>query len=132
LFVLPDGYADTLFVDYTGESIPFISFDAKGAQHDGDYWYYGISGIFAHNTYNIEEFKILESKGVVFLPSSAFRAADVFMTGMGSTMVEGYYWTGTPHDEEKAYIVYIFGNGLRSRTENFRSNGFSVRLVYEI
>lgn len=132
LFILPDNETDGVFVDYTGREIDFVSFADKGAQNDGDYWYYGISGIFAHNTYSIEEFKILESKGVVFLPSSAFRAADVFMTGMGSTMVEGYYWTGTPHDEEKAYIVYIFGNGLRSRTENFRSNGFSVRLVYEI
>ena len=132
LFILPDSETDGLFTDYTGEEVSFVSFADKGAQNDGDYWYYGISGTFSHNTYSIEEFKLLESKGVVFLPSSAFRTADTFMTGMGSAMVEGYYWTGTPHDEEKAYIVYIFGNGLRSRTENFRSNGFSVRLVYEL
>ena len=132
LFILPDNETDGIFVDYTGEEVSFISFADKGAQHDGDYWYYGISGAFSHNTYSIEEFKILESKGVVFLPSSAFRAQDTFMTGMTSSIIEGYYWTGTPHNEEKAYIVYIFGNGLRSRTENFRSNGFSVRLVNDI
>ena len=132
LFILPDNEIDGIFINHTGEEVRFVSFADKGAQNDGDYWYYGISEIFAHNTYSIEEFKILESKGVVFLPSSAFRAADVFMTGMTSSIIEGYYWTGTPHDEEKAYIVYIFSNGLRSRTENFRSNGFSVRLVYEI
>lgn len=132
LFVLPDGYADSLFVDYTGESVPFISFDAKGAQHDGDYWYYGISNAFSHNTYSIEQFKILESKGVLFLPSSVLRTGTTLMTGMGTKMVDGYYWTTTPFDAEKAYIVYIFGNGLRSRTENYRSNGFSVRLVNDI
>ena len=132
LFILPDDETNGVFRDYTGKEVNFVSFADKGAQNDGDYWYYGISGAFEHNTFSIEEFKILESKGVVFLPSSAFRAADTFITGMGSAMVEGYYWTGTPHDEEKAYIVYIFGNGLRSRTENFRSNGFSVRLVSEL
>ena len=125
LFILPDNYT-------TIEGVSFISFTDKGAQHDGDYWYYGISGTFSHNTYSVEEFKILESKGVLFLPSSAFRAADTFMTGMTNAIIEGYYWTGTPHDEEKAYIVYIFSNGLRSQTENFRSNGFSVRLVHEL
>ena len=131
LFLLSDNETDGIFTDYTGKEVHFVSFADKGAQHDGDYWYYGISGAFAHNTFSIEEFKLLESQGVVFLPSSAFRTENTFMTGMTSKIVEGYYWTGTPHDEEKAYIVYIFGNGLRSRTENFRSNGFSVRLVYE-
>ena len=132
LFILPDNEIDGIFINHTGEEVRFVSFADKGAQHDGDYWYYGISGAFAHNTFSIEEFKILESIGVVFLPSAAFRATDTFMTGMTSEIIEGYYWTGTPHDEEKAYIVYIFGNGLRSRTENFRSNGFSVRLVCEL
>jgi hypothetical protein len=132
LFILPDNETDGIFINHTGEEVRFVSFADKGAQNDGDYWYYGISGAFAHNTFSIEEFKILESIGVVFLPSSAFRAENTFMTGMTSSIIEGYYWTGTPHDEEKAYIVYIFGNGLRSRTENFRSNGFSVRLVCEL
>jgi hypothetical protein len=54
------------------------------------------------------------------------------MTGMGTKMVDGYYWTTTPFDTEKAYIIYFFGNGLRSKTENFRSNGFSVRLIHDI
>ena len=125
LFILPDNYT-------TIKEVSFISFADKGAQHDGDFWYYGISNIFSHNAYSIDEFKILESKGVIFLPSSAFRTGDTFITGMSSKIVEGYYWTGTPHNEEKAYIVYIFGNGLRSKTENFRSNGFSVRLVHEL
>ncbi|MBO5729317.1 MAG: hypothetical protein J6R43_05705 [Paludibacteraceae bacterium] len=132
LFILPDNEIDGIFINHTGEEVSFVSFADKGAQNDGDYWYYGISGAFAHNTFSIEEFKILESIGVVFLPSSAFRAENTFMTGMTSSIIEGYYWTGTPHDEEKAYIVYIFSNGLRSRTENFRSNGFSVRLVCEL
>jgi hypothetical protein len=132
LFILPDNETDGIFINHTGEEVRFVSFADKGAQNDGDYWYYGISGAFAHNTFSIEEFKILESIGVVFLPSSAFRAENTFMTGMTSSIIEGYYWTGTPHDEEKAYIVYIFGNGLRSKTENFRSNGFSVRLVCEL
>jgi hypothetical protein len=132
LFILPDNETDGIFINHTGEEVRFVSFADKSAQNDGDYWYYGISGAFAHNTFSIEEFKILESIGVVFLPSSAFRAENTFMTGMTSSIIEGYYWTGTPHDEEKAYIVYIFGNGLRSRTENFRSNGFSVRLVCEL
>ena len=132
LFILPDNEIDGIFINHTGEEVRFVSFADKGAQNDGDYWYYGISGAFAHNTFSIEEFKILESIGVVFLPSSAFRAENTFMTGMTSSIIEGYYWTGTPHDEEKAYIVYIFSNGLRSRTENFRSNGFSVRLVCEL
>ena len=132
LFILPDGYTDSVFVDYIGKSVPFISFAAKGAHHDGDYWYYGISNAFSHNTYNIEQFKILESIGIVFLPSSALRTGTTLMTGMSTKMVDGYYWTTTPFDTEKAYIVYIFDNGLRSRTENYRSNGFSVRLVNDI
>ena len=132
LFILPDDETDGVFTNHKGESVSFVSFADKGAQHDGDYWYYGISGAFSHNAYSIEEFELLEGKGVVFLPSSAFRAGDTFMTGMTSSIVEGYYWTGTPHDEEKAYIVYIFGNGLRSKTENYRSNGFSVRLIYDV
>ena len=133
LFILPDNRADSIFVDpIKQQEVSFVSFHQKGVQYEGDYWYYGISNAFSHNTYSLEEFEILESRGVVFLPSSAFRTSNVFMTGMGPTMVEGYYWTGTPHDEEKAYIVYIFGNGLRSKTENYRSNGFSVRLVYDI
>ena len=132
LFILPDGYTDSLFVDYTGESVPFISFASKGAQHDGDYWYYGISNAFTHNKYSIEQFEILESKGVVFLPSSVLRTGTTLMTGMGTKMIDGYYWTTTPFDAEKAYIIYFFGNGLRSKTENFRSNGFSVRLIQDI
>ncbi len=132
LFILPDGYTNEIFTNHKGEEVHFVSFANKGAQHDNDYWYYGYSNAFSHNTYSIEEFKLLESFGVVFLPSSAFRTENTFMTGMTTKIVEGYYWTGTPHDEEKAYIVYFFSNGLRSCTENFRSNGFSVRLIYEL
>ena len=132
LFILPDGYTDSVFTDYTGKSVPLISFASKGVQHDGDYWYYGISNAFSHNTYSIEQFKILESKGIVFLPSSVLRTGTTLMTGMGTKMVDGYYWTTTPFDAEKAYIIYFFGNGLRSKTENFRSNGFSVRLIHDI
>lgn len=125
LFILPDNWVAT-------SEIAFTSFADKNASNDGDYWYYGFSGAFTHNTYSIEQFEILESKGVAFLPSSVLRTGNTLMTGMGTKMVDGYYWTTTPFDAEKAYIVYIFSNGLRSKTENYRSNGFSVRLVSDI
>lgn len=125
LFILPDNWTKPA-------EITFLSFSDKGAIHEGDYWYYGISNAFSHNTYTIEQWQILESTGAVFLPSSVLRTGNTLMTGMGTQMVDGYYWTTTPFDAEKAYIVYIFGNGLRSKTENYRSNGFSVRLVSDI
>jgi hypothetical protein len=125
LFILPDNWIPS-------NEPAFTSFADKGATNDGDYWYYGISNAFTHNKYSIEQFEILESKGVVFLPSSVLRTGTTLMTGMGTKMIDGYYWTTTPFDTEKAYIIYFFGNGLRSKTENFRSNGFSVRLIQDI
>ena len=125
LFILPDNWI-------ASDELTFTSFADKGASNDGDYWYYGISNTFSHNVYTIEQWKKLESTGAVFLPSSVLRTGTTLMTGMGTKMIDGYYWTTTPFDAEKAYIVYFFGNGLRSKTENFRSNGFSVRLVSDI
>ena len=76
----------------------------------------------------------LEGKGCVFLPAACYRIGDeVYGVASGNYGNDFYYWSSSSYtlDVEKAYNVY-FGQSLSPQSYNFRSYGFSVRLVRDV
>jgi len=76
----------------------------------------------------------LEGKGCVFLPAACYRmGATVYGVASGDYGNAFYYWSSSPYtaNVEKAYNVY-FGQSLSPQSYNFRSYGFSVRLVRDV
>jgi hypothetical protein len=82
---------------------------------------------YSGNIYNAEQWGLLESAGVVFLPAAGYRSgASVDLVG-----TEGYYWSSTHFSDSNAYcLLFLDGNvGMYNRYS--RCNGRSVRLVMD-
>lgn len=65
----------------------------------------------------------LESAGCVFLPAAGYRiSTNVYYVGD-----EGHYWSSSRYDG--AYNVYFYSSKVELQGNNYRSNGYSVRLA---
>lgn len=76
----------------------------------------------------------LEGKGCVFLPAACYRIGDeVYGVASGDYGNDFYYWSSSSYtlDVEKAYNVYFY-QSLSPQSQNFRSYGYSVRLVRDV
>ena len=103
----------------------------KGMKYVGDDEY--INNIpkvsfFDHNVLTINNWRILEEAGAVFLPAAGGRDyANVF-----EAQVCGFYWSTTRVGMREAYMIgFSAGNFVASDFE-LRNCGFSVRLVRDV
>ena len=83
------------------------------------------TSFYDHNILSINNWRILEENGAVFLPAAGGRDySNVF-----EDQVCGFYWSSTHIGTLEAYMVgFSAGNFVASDLE-LRSCGFSVRLV---
>lgn len=100
----------------------------KGMKYVGDDEYINNepkTSFYDHNILSINNWRILEENGAVFLPAAGGRDyANVF-----EDQVCGFYWSTTHVGTLEAYMVgFSAGNFVASDLE-LRSCGFSVRLV---
>lgn len=83
------------------------------------------------NEYSLSDWDKMEMAGAIFLPAAGIRASNV--TSQYNS--EGYYWStsnsGSSENahKTKAYCLKFTGNSINTAQEEFRSRGFSVRLV---
>ena len=68
----------------------------------------------------------LATYGAVFLPAAGYRNG----TGVYAAGLNGYYWSGTPHEGHTGFAHrMIFSSGNVSVSDDYRNGGYSVRLV---
>ncbi|MCQ2958662.1 MAG: hypothetical protein MJ198_00540 [Bacteroidales bacterium] len=83
---------------------------------------------FELNTYNSEQWEIMESYGAVFLPTAGCR----YGTTVGNLGSTGSYWTASSAGGENAWY-FVFNKGKIDISSDFsRALGRSVRLVQDI
>ena len=82
---------------------------------------------YTDNIISDSDWTSLELGGAVFLPA----AGDRLGTTMVSSIVgsQGYYWSATPDDTDKAFYVFLNNNGFNPAVQRTRYDGLSVRLV---
>ena len=74
----------------------FVPNTTKGLANKGDFYKMETQeSIYAPNTYTVEQWKVLEAAGAVFLPAGGSRYGDK----VKDVNVKGEYWTSTLHDE---------------------------------
>jgi uncharacterized protein (TIGR02145 family) len=69
------------------------------------------------------------SEQSVFLPADGFRTPDGTLYNAG---YDGYYWSASPYDGSNAYYLSFHRGYVGPANTNYRTFGFSVRLVREI
>ena len=83
-------------------------------------------GNYGSNTITAADWaNTLEANGAVFLPAAGYRGgASVYDVGS-----RGYYWSSSYFSSYSAFGVYFHSGYLGTYSGNYRSYGFSVRLV---
>ena len=74
------------------------------------------------------QWNALQTKGCVFLPAAGSRNG----TSVSNVGSNGRYWSSTSHSGPDAYRVYFIGGDVDLAGHNYRSLGFSVRLVKNV
>ena len=110
--------------------ITFIPSTEKGLADRGGYDYYNSNGgNYAHNTYTLSDWHMMEDAGAVFLPAAGSR------DGQGVSYVQyfGYYWSSTAYNfYNLAYRLYFDDRSLAPQSYNGCYYGCSVRLVQDL
>lgn len=97
--------------------------------------------MYNKNRYTVEEWKILEAAGAVFLPAAGRRERRIDWGGdyVMYTAIEAAYWTSKLRTDDPSYVEpnYISANAEISESldanKTFRANcGMSVRLVRDL
>ena len=95
----------------------------KSGLHSEDVGDYSV-----YQSFTTEQWSKMEQAGAVFLPTSGNRwGTDVLNVGLG-----GYYWSSTEDDEDYAYNVRFYSDGLNPKYYGNRLCGFSVRLAQDL
>lgn len=123
MIILPDDWI-------TPQGVSFVpSLSQNTWKDNGGSWYYNNTGDdFSSNTYDFDEWEVMEANGAVFLPAGGMRAyRSVYADKVGSTC---YYWSDTPHNSSNwAYCLAISSTGVTPKHGEYRYNAISVRLV---
>ena len=87
---------------------------------------------FADNTYNAEQWALMEKAGAIFLPAAGFRGS----TWLSTVGEGGSYWASTCNANRQAYAL-LFIDGVVNASaectyEKDRGYGRSVRLVKDV
>lgn len=86
------------------------------------------AGDWTTNTYNVDEWKLLEDLGSVFLPASGRRNG----SEVNLVQYDGAYWSATYNDTLCAYFLNFYSDGADTYYVYFRRYGFAVRLVQDL
>lgn len=77
------------------------------------------------NEYTKEQWQQMEAANAVFLPAAGIRwGKDVKEVGQ-----YGYYWTSTPENDSKSFVVFFNGSFINTESSCLRHGGIAVRLV---
>ena len=88
-FLLPDNWT-------APEGVTFLPNASKDMTNKGDLYLMNTQeSIYALNTFTLEQWKVLEAAGAVFLPAAGGR----YGVKVNDVNVKGEYWTATLHDE---------------------------------
>lgn len=82
---------------------------------------------FTTNTYTAATWTTMQAAGAVFLPCGGYRSG----TTVNATTPRGFYWSSTAKDQFYAYCLFFGANIFRPAFDNYRFNGYSVRLVQD-
>ena len=87
------------------------------------------SSAWAANSYDTDQWALMESNGAVFLPAAGFRSNAATVSNANGGLL---YWSST-HNEINAYYIRIFNNAVYPQYNNGGRNcGLSVRLVCDV
>ena len=96
---------------------------------------YGSIHPFSTNTFNSNQWKILEQKGAVFLPAAGWADNDYYQSpGIYDINIGGNYWSSTPYSNTLGYSVWFNDNScnLHHYSGDQKSDKHSVRLVQDV
>ena len=79
------------------------------------------------NTYTVEQWKLLEATGAIFLPAAGYRGG----TDVTNVLIFGYYRSATMNSARDAYSL-LFGSDRAYVRSYDRRGGQSVRLVKDL
>ena len=82
-------------------------------------YFLGTASDYETNSYDLNEWSILENAGAVFFPNAGSRSGTIYSSGGNS------YWTGNYYQSSSAHSASI--SGAYSSSDRYR--GFSVRLI---
>ena len=131
LFIFPDDYKDKDDLLNLGED---------GYNSYWDLWNTGFYDKYSDfniwNSLTLKDWKKLEKKGVVFLPTAGIR----YGKGVASVNSKGYYWSSTPQPVNLGFpscayfakTVAFHGAGVLLYKQQERDEGCSVRLVTDV
>ena len=121
--LLPDDWT-------TPEGMVFASAKEKGMRWYDDPGAYSLgSNHYSDNTYTLEEWLAMQAAGAVFMPAGGYRTG----SHVNYASSHGFYWTSTSDTESNTVYNYEFRSSyFHAQNLNIRSNGFSVRLVWDI
>ena len=125
LILLPDNWTPT-------DGMPSFSTSAdKGVTWQNNMYYNSANNNFSQNSFTIDQWMVLESKGAIFLPATGARTDYNLMDNINS---RGSYWTATAYDSDYAYDVDF--NSEHFNPQEYYGNrkhfGQSVRLVQDV
>ena len=121
LVILPDNWT-------TPDGVSFTASTKQGLLNNVTFFFNSSGGNFSHNTYNAEQWSVMESAGAVFLPAAGVRnVTEVVIAGS-----YGILWSATPDDTDKAYYFDFGDRSLYPRNSYSRYQGKSARLVSEV
>ena len=87
-----------------------------------------VSDYSVYQSFTTEQWSKMEQAGAVFLPTSGSRLG----TDVGSGGNYGIYWSSTEYDEDFAYSVGFYSDGLYPQAYSRRYLGLSVRLAQDL
>ncbi len=103
-----------------------FTFNPGGASEDK----YGEEHFKTINEYSLDEWKVLENLGALFLPTTGFRF--VYSDGgidIYSSKTHGYYWSSTSSKDEEAFMLNFGASTIDATLTHSRIAGFAVRLI---
>ena len=82
---------------------------------------------WATNTYTVEQWRVLEAVGAIFLPAANYRR------GTGQVLAKGgHYWSATVSGADRACYFYFNTENTGTSMYGERCDGRSVRLVKDV
>ena len=124
--LLPDNWTLPEGASFTASTTLGLTHDEEnvGSYHDERMSSYH----FSDNTYTIEQWRVMEAAGAVFLPAAGYRdGTDMYNVGL-----EGLYWSASPNGTYSAYTTLLNSRSLNAHFTYNRPFGLSVRLVKDV
>ena len=126
LILLPDNWVEP-------SGINFVASTSLNLVWDVDRYQNNAGNNFTHNTFDANQWQILEESGAVFFPTAAYR----YGKNVHINNLDGYYWSTTPDTDNSAFYLGFGGNALRTYNYGGRAGygryvGQSVRLVVDV